>query len=269
MLQWLARTTSKFAPPRRRMGTAEFAMTAPLADVERAIRLADKEAPTPEEEAFLKGFFADHLEPRPGEDPAAHAARLTTPELFKLYRQLRTDIQFSPPVTRAPAPDADRTEAHESVGARVLSERVPAASSHADFVDVDEDYPPAGPEDAPRDSSLSEPNPPGNPGPRARSRAARKPTGKDHGFRGRVGDLVHRHKLIARFLLAAVAIAGASYTMMYLINRQAHRSAGPVRQMQQQTGKAAENISTDPSRATIDNKVRSTPPASPPEKTGR
>src|SRR4051794_506852 len=115
-------------------------MTAPADGVERALQLAEKKERTPEEAAFLERFFADHLCPQSGEDPAAHAARLNTPELLKLYRQLRTDVNFALPAAATSAAIRVPTEHHEYVAARLFSERTPAATSHADFVDVDDDY---------------------------------------------------------------------------------------------------------------------------------
>ncbi|HEX3150115.1 MAG TPA: hypothetical protein VHR66_18705 [Gemmataceae bacterium] len=244
-------------------------MTSPADGVERAIQLAEKTEPTPEEAAFLERFFADHLRPQPGEDPAAHAARLNTPELFKLYRQLRTDINFALPEARQIASAAVPTEHHEYVASRVLAERTPAATSHADFVDVDEDYTSAAHVEVVRESEPSAPSPPIPSGNRKPPQAEAKPSVKRRGIRQRISDFVHRYRLAARLLLAAVTIAGLSYGMMWVINRQAHRSAEPVRRMQQQTGKAAEEIGADPSRAPIDNKVRSTSSATATATSGR
>jgi hypothetical protein len=246
----------------------ELAMTSPPDGVQRAIELAEKAEPTPEEAEFLERFFADHLRPRPGEDPAAHAARLTTPDLFKLYRRLRTDVLFAPPASPAPAEVAASAEHHESVAARVLSERTPAASSHVDFVDIDEDYTPAGRNGTQSGGDFI----PGSPAASQRaecSRVAQNLSDKDGGNWARVSRFVHGHKRAARLLIAAVAISGASYGMMYLINRQAHRSAEPIRQIQQQTGKAAEGIPADPSRAPIDNRVRSASASTAPQANAR
>ena len=189
--------------------------------------------------------------------------------LFKLYRRLRTDIHFTLPEAPTPAAVAAPAEDHESVAVRVLSERAPAALSHADFVDVDEEYTPAAPGEAPPDAERSAPGPPA-PARRPRgSRGAETAPGKYRGVRRRISDFVYRLSLVTRLTCAAVAIAGTSYGMMYLINRQAHRSAEPIRQLQQQTGKAAEDISADPSRAPIDNKARSATSPMSPESGGR
>jgi hypothetical protein len=244
-------------------------MTALADAVERALQLAEKTEPTPEETAFLERFFADHLQPHPGEDPAAHAARLTTPELFKLYRQLRADVNFAQPEARASAPVSIRAEHHEDFAARVFAERTPAATSHAEFVDVDEDYTSAVHEKTAPANEIPAPSPPTPGRHRKPVRGEAIPAGKLRRIRRRISDFVFRYRLAARLLSAAIAVAGLSYGMMWLINRQAHRSAEPIRQMQQQTGKVAEDIGADPSRVPIDNKVRSTTSATATATSGR
>src|SRR5262245_62336185 len=72
--------------------------------VRKAMDLAERQGRTPEETAFLKQFFADHLQPHAGEDPSAHAARLPTPQLFRLYRKLRNVTDVAPPGTHVLAP---------------------------------------------------------------------------------------------------------------------------------------------------------------------
>ena len=98
-------------------------------DINKALDLAERRERVPEEDAFLKQFFADHLRPRAGEDPSAHAARLPTPELFRLYRQFRDDTSIATPGTyglapaaNPPAPVSAAVEDHESRAARVFSE---------------------------------------------------------------------------------------------------------------------------------------------------
>ena len=244
----------------------------PDADVvSKALALADQRDRTPEDTAFLRRFFADHLEPR-DEDPAAHAARLSTAELFGLYRHLRADSDIAPAVTYAllpadpPVPVAAPGD-HEARAVRVLSERAPAASSHGDFVDLDEDYTSAVRQEVPvpqvvqADESPAAEAPPAAPR-RGLTTAAKKPVSR--GLLRRVSDSMSGPKLAVSLVGAAVAIAGGSYGTMYFINWQAHRSAEPVQQMQQRTGKSADGISGDPSGAPLENKARSASPTSAP-----
>jgi hypothetical protein len=241
-------------------------------DTRKALELADRKERTPADTAFLKQFFADHLQPRAGEDPAAHAARLPTPQLFRLYRQLRTDFHIAPPETYAltpadpPAPVAATMEDHESRAARVLAERAPAVSSHSDFVDMDEVYTPAGhpegrlpPVEREDESPPVVEEPPAAPR-RGHADTIAKPAGKGRGLARKAAGFVRDHTLAVGLLGAAVAIASGSYGTMYFINREAHRAAEPIRQMQQRTGKTADGIATDSGGAPTDGKDR---PASP------
>jgi hypothetical protein len=226
--------------------------------VRKALALADQRARTGEDTAFLRQFYADHLQPRAGEDPAAHAARLPTPELFRLYRHLRDDTDVAPAVTYALAPvpapvPVAAPEGHEARAARILAERAPAASSHGDFVDLDEDYTPAvhpgraGPDVGRESESPAPVEEPPAARPHSQAGAAKTLSGVP-GLRRKVSDWVHSHKLATGFLSAAVLIAAGSFGTMYVINWQAERASGPVRQKQQNTGKAADALGNDPGR---------------------